>query len=88
MDINIRFYREESVHHYFIVCPRYAAQRTVLFTCAVQLLGSIWSASSNYGKVQICLYGSGEVRLQINRRFFVAVKKYIIDTNRFSIPNV
>lgn len=81
-------YREESVHHYFIVCPRYAAQRTVLFTCAVQLLGSVWSDSNDYGKVQICLYGSGEVRLQINRRFFAAVQKYIIDTNRFSIPNV
>jgi hypothetical protein len=32
--------------HHFILCPRYAAQRlTVLFTCAVQLLGSVWSDS-------------------------------------------
>ena len=75
--------------HHFILCPRYAAQRlTVLFTCAVQLLGSVWSDSSEYGKVQLCLHGSEEVRLQINRRFFAAVQKYIIDTDRFSILNV
>ena len=63
-------YREESVLHCFISCPRYAAQRTVLFTCAVQLLGSVWSNSTEYERVKLCLHGSGEVRLQINRRFF------------------
>jgi hypothetical protein len=73
-------YRGESVLHYYILCPRYAAQRTVLFTCAVQLLGSVRSNSSEYGKLKLCLHGSGEVRLQINRRFFTAVQKYIIDT--------
>ena len=81
-------YREESVLHCFISCPRYAAQRTVLFTCAVQLLGSVWSNSTEYERVKLCLHGSGEVRLQINRRFFATVQKYIIDTNCFSIPNV
>ena len=54
----------------------------------MQLLGSVWWNSNEYRRVKICLHGSGEVRLQINRRFFAAVQKYIIDTNRFSIPNV
>ncbi len=69
-------YRVESVLHYFISCPRYVAQRSVLFSGAVQLLGNVWSNSNEYGKLHLCLYGARDVTSQTNRRFFALVQKY------------
>ena len=37
----------ESVKHFFLFCPRYAAQRNVLFTSAATILGETWSSSSD-----------------------------------------
>lgn len=77
-------YHNESVLHYFLTCPRYAAQRSLLFYSAMQTLGNIWSSSSEEKKLELCLHGSKELTLEINQRFFAAVQTYILKTNRFS----
>ena len=41
----------ESVKHFFLHCPRYAAQRHVLLTSAVNILGETWSSSSDARKL-------------------------------------
>jgi hypothetical protein len=62
----------------------YAAQRTGLFTRAVQLFAweRLVRQYSEYGKVNLCLHGSGEVTLQTNlqfgyKYFFLFVIKYV-----------
>ena len=47
----------ESVKHFFLHCPRYAAQRHVLLTSAANILGETWSSSSDARKLNFLLYG-------------------------------
>ena len=41
----------ESVKHFFLFCPRYAAQRNLLLTSAARILGETWSSSSDARKI-------------------------------------
>ena len=41
----------ESVKHFFLFCPRYAAQRNLLLTSAANILGETWSSSSDAKKL-------------------------------------
>ena len=43
----------ESAKHFFLFCPRYVAQRNVLFTSAATILGETWSSSSNTRKINL-----------------------------------
>ena len=47
----------ESVKQFFLFCPRYAAQRNVLFTSTATILGETWSSSSDARKINFLLYG-------------------------------
>ena len=76
----------ESVKHFFLFCPRYAAQRNVLFISAATILGETWSSSSD-GKINFLLYGIKSVN-DINCALFCEVQRFIISTNRFSMATV
>ena len=47
----------QSVKHFFLLCPRYAAQRNVILTSAASILGETWSSSSDARKINFLLHG-------------------------------
>lgn len=73
----------ESVEHFLLICPRYAAQRDLLITSAAKLIVN-WQNLSLKAKCTILLQGSDDLSTEKNNSLFLAVQKYIIDTNRFS----
>ena len=60
-----------SIVHFFLFCPRYAAQRNVLFASAATILGETWSSSSDARKIHILLYGVKSVNYDITVLYFV-----------------
>ncbi|XP_015761479.1 PREDICTED: uncharacterized protein LOC107355163 [Acropora digitifera] len=78
----------ESVKHFFLFCPRYAAQRNVLFTSAATILGETWSSSSDARKINFLLYGVKSVNYDVNCVLFREVQRFIMSTNRFSMATV
>ena len=78
----------ESVKHFFLFCPRYAAQRNVLLTSAASILGETWSSSSDASKLNFLLRGVKSVNYDINCALFREVQSFIISTNRFSMATV
>ena len=73
----------ESMKHFSLCCPRYAAQRDVL-TSAANILGKTWSSSSDPKKLNFLLYGVESVNCDVNCAFFREVQSFSINTNRFS----
>ena len=78
----------ESVKHFFLFCPKYAAQRNVLFTSAATILGETWSSSSDARKINFLLYGVKSVNFDINCALFREVQRFIMSTNRFPMTTV
>ena len=78
----------ESVKHFFLFCPRYAAQRNGLFTSAATILGETWSSSSDARKINFLLYGVKSVNYDVNCVLFREVQRFIMSTNRFSMATV
>ena len=78
----------ESVKHFFLFCPRYAAQRNLLLTSAANILGETWSSSSVAKKLNFLLYGVKSANYDINCALFREVQTFIINTNRFSMATV
>ena len=78
----------ESVKHFFLFCPRYAAQRNLLLTSAANILGETWSSSSDAKKLNFLLYGVKSANYNINCALFREVQTFIINTNRFSMATV
>ena len=78
----------ESVKHFFLFCPRYAAQRNLLLTSAANILGKTWSSSSDAKKLNFLLYGVKSANYHINCALFREVQTFIINTNRFSMATV
>ena len=78
----------ESVKHFFLFCPRYAAQRNLLLTSAANILGETWSFSSDAKKLNFLLYGVKSANYDINCALFREVQTFIINTNRFSMATV
>lgn len=74
----------ESLTHYFLTCPKYAAQRQILLTSAVHILGVTWLSMSNTTKLNILLYGDARLNFQENKELFQAIHVYISSTERFS----
>ena len=52
--------------HFFLFCPRYTAQRNLLFTSAARILGETWSSSSDARKINFFLFGVKSVNYDIN----------------------
>jgi hypothetical protein len=74
----------ESVQHYFLHCPRFAAQRNLFLASAVRICGQSWSESSDEIKTFYILNGIEHLSYSDNCNFFREVHKYILSTNRFS----
>jgi hypothetical protein len=74
----------ESVIHYSLYCPRYAALRLSLLSVAAQIYGEGWYLLSDSQKSKIFLSGSTDLSIESNRCIFMHVQKYIKQTNRFS----
>ena len=74
----------ESVKHFFLYFPKYAAQREVLLTSTANILGETWSSGGDAGKLNFLLYGDESVNYDVSCAFFREVQSFIINTNRFS----
>jgi hypothetical protein len=74
----------ESVIHYLLYCPRYAALRLSLLSVAAQIYGEGWYLLLGCQKSKIFLSGSTDLSIESNRCIFMHVQKYIKQTNRFS----
>ena len=86
---NMYVYRcYESVKHFFLFRPRYAAQRNLLLTSAARILGETWSSSSDARKINFFLFGLKSVNYDINCTLFRELQTFIINTNRFSMATV
>ncbi len=74
----------ETVKHYLLICPRFAAQRSNLLTSAAQVCGQEWLVSTDNEKVKFMLKGSAQLSHKENCELFGIVQRYILDTCRFS----
>ena len=74
----------ETVKHYLLSCPRFAAQRTNLLTSAAQVCGQEWQVGSDNEKVTFMLKGSTQLSYKENCALSSIVQRYILDTCRFS----
>jgi allophanate hydrolase subunit 2 len=76
----------ETVKHYLLSCPRFAAQRTNLLTSAALQVycGQEWQVGSDNEKVTFMLKGSTQLSYKENCALFSIVQRYILDTCRFS----
>lgn len=74
---------KEDVSHYLLVCPNFAAQRTVMLTSIVRCVGLQWSTFSSNYKVFVLLNGSLDLSFDTNCVIFAAVREFISSSNRF-----
>ena len=79
----------ETTEHYFLVCPRYAAQRIGLLTSIASLVmpGVHYSVLSQIKKdyiIDIILRGSSDLSISDNFELFKAVQTFIDRSKRFS----
>jgi hypothetical protein len=77
-------HQNETVKHYLLLCPRFAAQRNELLTSAAQVCGKAWLTSNDNGKLEFLLNGSVQLSFDENCLLFGAVQRFILDTCRFS----
>ena len=77
-----------SVNHFFLFCPRYAAQYNLPLTSAARILGETWSSSSDAGKINFFSLGVKSVNYVINCTLFREVQTFIINTDCFSMATV
>ena len=71
--------------HFFLCCPRFAAQRMSLVASAERICGHAWLESNDQMKIFYILNGLNNMNLSSNFNFFREVQSlYIIATNRFS----
>ena len=74
----------ESLIHYLLQCPRYAALRLSLLSAAAQVYGDSWYLLSDSQKVKLFLFGSVDLNTEDNRSIFMHVQQYIKLSKRFS----
>jgi CRISPR/Cas system-associated exonuclease Cas4 (RecB family) len=74
----------ESVLHYLLKCPRYAALRHNLLSNAAQVYGDDFLLLSESRKVNILLRGSPQLNYSENQFISKHVQLYIKLTKRFS----
>ena len=69
----------ESVIHFFLFCPRYAAQRNLILASAARILGETWSSTSDARKINFLLFGSVKsVNYDINCTLFREVQTFFL----------
>ena len=67
----------ESVTHYFLYFPRYAALRTALLAAMVEILGNSWYHKADFFKTKMFLFGSEKLTLDQNKAIF-SMYNYIL----------
>ena len=73
----------ESTKHFFLYCPRYAAERDVLLTSAANILSKHGhQVAMRVNLIFHCTVSS--LNYDLNCAFFHEVHSFIINTNRFS----
>ena len=73
----------ETVKHYLLICPRFAAQCSDLLTSAAQVCGQGWLASSDNEKVKLMLKGSAQLSYFLIPIWYCP-NDIFLDTCRFS----
>ncbi len=76
-------FNTETIKHYFLYCPIFAAQRQKLLSSAAQLFADDWSRINDAQIVEMFLHGSSLLSLELNRELFSLVQSYINETKRF-----
>jgi hypothetical protein len=74
----------ENNMHFFLDCPRYAAQRQTL----VQSIGNIlpeFTTTSKKHKLNLLLHGSPNINTHKNHDLQKVIESYIVETHRFDI---
>ena len=75
---------DESVYHYFLECPTFAAYRIHLMVSLINILPfELFSTLSEQELIDILLYGSNLLTKDINLKLFQCVCKFISNTGRF-----
>ena len=74
----------ETVEHYFLYFPRFAAQRASLFASAERMCGRYWSESNDQMRLFYILNAFDNLSYSSNSDFFHEVQRYIISSCRFS----
>jgi hypothetical protein len=74
----------ETLSHYFLHCPLYAAQRQILFSLSARLLPTIWSSLSESQKVHLFLHGSDKLGYADNQMLLHNVQLFILNSKRFT----
>ena len=78
-------FNTETIKHYFLHCPIFAAQRQKLLSSAAQLFADDWSRVNDVQIVEMFLHGSSSLSLESNRELFSLVQSYINETKRFHL---
>ena len=73
----------ESIKHFFLHCPRYAAQRQCLLSSSAQLLHTTWLSLLEDQIVETFLYGSQILGYEDNQILMRNVQLFILQTKRF-----
>jgi hypothetical protein len=63
-------HQNETVKHYLLLCPRFAAQHNELLTSAAQVCGKAWLTSNDNGKLEFLFNGSVQLSFDENCLLF------------------
>ena len=76
-------FENESVNHYFLHCPLFAAPRLKLVSSAAHI-GDKWNSMSELQIVRLFLAGSSQLSESKNIEIFTSVQLFIKETGRFT----
>ena len=74
----------ESINHYFLHCPFFAASRLKLVSSAAHIIGDRWNSMSELQIVRLFLAGSLQLSESKNIEIFTSVQLFIKETGRFT----
>ena len=67
-------FQDETINHYFLYCPRFAALRQILVPSVAQYFNNTWRHMSHSQKVNILLFRSSQLSFQENIVIFYHYK--------------
>ena len=75
----------ESINHYFLHCPLFAAPRLKLLSSAAHILADRWNAISELQLLRLFLTGSSQLTENENIGIFHSVQCFIKESGRFAL---
>ena len=70
--------QDETINHYFLYCPRFAALRQILLSSVAQYFNDTWRHMSDSQKVNILLFGSLVGYFRPNVDIYKNVKSFLM----------